>query len=191
MNNDRGHGSPASGFFIFISPAPVVGERASGEEFGIVRRRLVGEQHHDFAADVDALVVVPLILRRGDAMAHEHGIGLEFGQRFLLVSYANEVVEPAKGDLVAAGGCSRELGRRLRVDAGQGEFLKVSAVIAGRLGSQQRELRGDVLGGEFAAARADASAFEQIAGQKLHVSADAGACDLVDLGGRGDRGDDE
>ena len=42
---------------------------------------------------------------------------------------------------------------------------------------------GDVFGGEIAAARADAAAFEQIARQKFHVRAHALAGDVVDSAG--------
>ena len=84
----------ARGLFVFISPAAVVGERLAGEEFGIVRGRLAGEQHDDFAAHVDALVIVPLVLGRDNAMADEHGVGVEFDVGFLLKGDADEIVEP-------------------------------------------------------------------------------------------------
>ena len=84
---------------IFIGPAPVVGERLAVEKFGVVGGRLAGEQHHHFAAHVDALVVVPLVFRRDDAMAHEHGVGIEFDVGLLLEGDADEIVQPAEGKM--------------------------------------------------------------------------------------------
>ena len=44
-------------------------------------------------------------------------------------------------------------------------------MVAGGLQSVQRKLRGNVLGGDVASARAGAAALQQIAGQKFHVRA--------------------
>ena len=61
-------------------------------------------------------------------------------------------------DLPAGGGAQRGIG--LRLDAHQRDLLEVGAVVAGRFGAGQRELGGDVLGGDIAAALADAAAFQ-------------------------------
>ncbi len=59
-----------------------------------------------------------------------------------------------------------------------GHSLKIRAAVAGWLRSNQRELRCDVFGGQAFAARSDASAFEQIARQELHVRTNAFAGDV-------------
>ena len=58
-----------------------------------------------------------------------------------------------------------------RGDADHGHFLEVGAVVTGGLQAVERELRGDVFGGDVAAALADAAAFEQVAREKLDVRA--------------------
>jgi hypothetical protein len=52
-------------------------------------------------------------------------------------------------------------------------LLEVGAVVAGGFEAVEGELRGDVFGGEFAAAQAGVAAFEQVVGEELVVGADA------------------
>ena len=96
---------------------------------------------------------------------------------------------PASGNvtvpvLPAADSCAVGLW----LDADQRHILEVGAVVAGGLGADQRELRGEVLGGQLAAARADAAPFQQIARQELDVSADPVSGDLLHLSRRGRTG---
>ena len=60
----------------------------------------------------------------------------------------------------------RESGFGQSGDSDHRNFLHVGAVVAGRLQSIQRELRGDVFGGDVAAALSGAAAFEQIVRQE-------------------------
>ena len=53
------------------------------------------------------------------------------------------------------------------------DFLQIGAVIAGGLQAIQRELGGDVVCRDLAAARAGAASLEQVVGQEAHVRADA------------------
>ena len=94
VDDDNRRGSVARGFFIFIGPAPVVGERRPSEEIGIGRRRLAGEQHDYFAAHIDSLIIVPLVLGRDDAVPDEHRRRIELRIGALLISDADEFVEP-------------------------------------------------------------------------------------------------
>jgi hypothetical protein len=59
--------------------------------------------------------------------------------------------------------------------------LKISAVVPGRFDAQQSQLRGEVLGRQIAPARAHSPAFQQIAGQVFHMSANPLARNLVGL----------
>jgi hypothetical protein len=52
------------------------------------------------------------------------------------------------------------------------DLLQIGAVVATGFEAVEGELRGDVLGGEFASAGSGAAAFEQIVGEELDVSAD-------------------
>ena len=94
MDDQNGLRAHASGFFISIDPAAVIGEGASAEEFRIVRRRLVGEQHQHFAFDVDAFEIVPVKFRGDNAVADEDGLSIELIVRLLLFAHANKIVQP-------------------------------------------------------------------------------------------------
>ena len=83
--------------------------------------------------------------------------------------------------MLRPGAGSADLTAGLRLGPDQREILEIGPVIAGRFQSAERKLRGDVFGGQIAAARADAAAFEQIAGQEFHVRAHALAGDIVHL----------
>ena len=67
----------ARGFFVLVDPAAVVGERLAGEKFRIVRGRLVDQHEQDFAFDVDAFVVVPVVFGRLDAVADVDDLGVD------------------------------------------------------------------------------------------------------------------
>ena len=73
----------ARGFFVFVSPAAVVGERFAFEKFRIVGGRLVHQHEQHFAVNVDALVVVPAIFGGFDAVADVDDIGIDVGLRLL------------------------------------------------------------------------------------------------------------
>ena len=53
----------AASLFIFIGPAPVIGQRLAAENLGILRLRLVREKHDHLPLHVHVFVVVPLVLR--------------------------------------------------------------------------------------------------------------------------------
>jgi hypothetical protein len=48
MNDECGDGAVACGFFIFVSPPAVVGERFAFEKLGIVGGGLIDEKQRDF-----------------------------------------------------------------------------------------------------------------------------------------------
>jgi hypothetical protein len=113
-----------------------------------------------------------LKLRRDDAVADKHRFGLYLGECLLHFAVADPVRQPAQfGGGAAAGhleGCGVE-----RLHPGELEVLKVGAVISGWLRARQRELRGNVLGGEIAAAGSHAATFEKIARQQAGMRGNA------------------
>ena len=101
------------GLLVLVGPAAVVGERAAAEEFRIVGRRLIGEQHQHFALHVDALEIVPVKFRRDDAVADEDGFGVELIVGLLQFADADIIVQPLKRDRLIVRRWPRAL-RRIR-----------------------------------------------------------------------------
>jgi hypothetical protein len=58
------------------------------------------------------------------------------------------------------------------MDGYQRDPLKIRSVIACRLDTGQRELRGKILGGQFCAARAGTAALQQVERKKADMRAD-------------------
>ena len=74
MNDDGAIGFLARGLFEFVSPAPVIGHGAAAEEIRIriVEARVVDQNERYLAVHIDTGIVIPVVLRRHDAMADEH-----------------------------------------------------------------------------------------------------------------------
>ena len=72
-------------------------------------------------------------------------------------------------------------------DADHGNLLHISAVVTGRLEPVQRELRGNVFGGNVAATLPGPAALEQIVRQEAHVGTDTLSFNLLKCGDRGRR----
>src|SRR5260370_30389167 len=73
----------AGGFFEFVCPAPIIGERLAGEKPGIIGRRFVGHHHKHFAFEVDIFIVVPLVLGSINAIADENKVGVNIAAGIL------------------------------------------------------------------------------------------------------------
>src|SRR5579884_4568319 len=71
MDENRASGAAASRFFILICPSTVVGERLALEEFFVSGRRFIDHHQQHFAANIDPLVVIPVIFRGFDSIAHK------------------------------------------------------------------------------------------------------------------------
>jgi hypothetical protein len=112
-----------------------------------------------------------VIFRRVDAVTREHDGRIDVdGLGSSLV--ADDVV-----------GAARQIGRRAvrgnqggrgavqRLCAGEIDALQITAVVAGGLQAIERELRGDIAGGDIAAACAGAAPLQQIVRQELNVGA--------------------
>src|SRR5580692_158603 len=71
VNDERGDRTAASGFFKLVGPATVIGECFAFEELGIVGSWFGDKEKSDFAFEIVAFVVVPLIFGRGDTKPDE------------------------------------------------------------------------------------------------------------------------
>ena len=190
MDDDRSQRAVAKRLFVLVGPAAVVSERAPGEELRIVRVRLVGEQNQNLPADVGALEIVPLEFGCHDSVTHKHGLGVELFDRVFALVGAHKVVQV----LQRHGAAARqrfELRIRLCFDAHQRHLLEIGAAVAGRFGARQRELSGQELGCDLPAAHPHTAALEQVAGEKLHIGADAIAGDVLHLAGARRRQDQD
>ena len=183
MDDDQPARAAAHRLFVFVNPAAVVGERAAVEEFRVGGGRLVGENEDQLALHVEAPEIVPLVFGRGDAVACKHSLRLEGCVCLLGLAHAHEIGEPLEVDRRAGGGRG-EGGIGLSLDAHERDFLEVAAVVARRFGAGERELGGDILGGDIAAPLADAAAFEQVAGEEAVVCANALSGDVLSVEGR-------
>ena len=79
VDDERADGAFARGLLELVGPAAVVGEGLAGEELGVVGGWVADDAEDDFALDVDAGVVVPVVLGRGGAVADEDDGGVECG----------------------------------------------------------------------------------------------------------------
>src|SRR5262249_38863649 len=165
-------GPAAGGLLEAVSPPPVISECGAAEEFRVGRGRLVGEADQNLALHVHPFVIVPIELRRGDAVAYQDRFRVELLQLFLRPAHASEAV--AAGD-AERGRALHRLQRRFRAgdDADERDGLEVLAVLAQRLETGLFELVGDVFRRHELAAGARAAAFHAVARQVGDAGLDA------------------
>src|SRR5579872_1759377 len=77
-------------FFVFVGPAPIIGERLASKEFRIVGGWFIREEHDYLALHVDALIVVPVKFGGHNAVADENGISVDAFVRGLQLVRAYE-----------------------------------------------------------------------------------------------------
>ncbi len=71
--NDQRRQCPAPRRLLeLVGPPAVVGQRFALEKIGIIRGGFVHEEQRHLTVEVDALVIVPVILRSFDSVAHKH-----------------------------------------------------------------------------------------------------------------------
>ena len=192
VNNEHAHGSAARGFLVFVGPPAVVGEGRALEETVVVRGRLIDDDQNNFALYVYAVIVVPLVLWRIDAIADEDDGGAEVGGGLAGLVLGDDLRAVVQRDRLAACWDEGEFGLVLDgVHGVEGHALEVGSVVARRLHAGEGKLRGDVFGGQFGSARAGPAAFKQIEREKAHVGADLFRIDGPGggAGGRGQAGD--
>ena len=175
MNENRADSPFARGFFVFVNPAAVVSERLAGEKLRIVRGRLVDQHEQDFALDVHALVIVPVVFGRFDAIADVDDVGVNLGFGLLRLIVGDVIVERFEVERIKArtfGGNEREARVGAGRDADHRNFLQIGAVVAGGLQSIERKLRRDVFGGNVASTLAGAAPFEKVVGEEANMGLD-------------------
>jgi hypothetical protein len=130
--NDQHSGcAPAYPFFELVGPAAVVGERFAVEKVIVVGGRLVDNREQDFSFDIDAVEIMPLILGRVDAVAHEDdgSVQVHAGRTGLI--FDDKVFAVLQLDGGSLGG---DKGKAGLVDVGvhghERDSLEISAVLA-------------------------------------------------------------
>ena len=168
-------GALARGLLVLVGPAAVVGHGLAAEvavaglEVGVV------DQHDgDLAVQVDALEVVPVALRRLDAIAAEHERQVRQRNRF------RSVQRRAHGDFFAlrqvlrlAGYAQREFRRAGNLRAGQRHSLRPSTLavlqVAARLETGSLHLLDHIGDGLGLARSGRAAALECVGRQRLDL----------------------
>src|SRR5262249_1330927 len=114
---------------ILVIPAAVVEPRLAGEEIRVVRRAIVHD-HQDLPEHVHILEVVPFLLWRDDAVAHEHDLRIVEARRFLLRPRRDHAVVARLHDErgAAAAWANGRRGGGLALDADDVELLIPRAV---------------------------------------------------------------
>ncbi len=176
VNQQRACRSLTRRFLELVGPAAIVGERLAAEQIRFVRRRgrIVHHDQHPLALDVSALVVIPLLFRRHDAVADKDDVALHLHLR---------AFQPGKRDHVGVIAIrpARHAQRKVAIDDGfdNRDLLEVRAVLTSRLDAHRHQLIGQKLRGKAAAARRRGAALEQIARKHLDVRLDGRFLNLI------------
>jgi len=178
MDYEDSYSAAAGGFFVFVGPATVVGERFAVEEFLVVRGRLVDDDEGNFAVEVDVFsvgagVVVPFVLGRVDTVSDKDDGSVEVGGGLTGLVLGDDLRAVRKIDILAAGWDEGELCFFLDgVDGDERDLLEEGVVFAGGLKAFESELSGDVFCGELVAAGTGAAPFHEIEREEADVGAD-------------------
>jgi hypothetical protein len=124
VDDQRRRGALLRGDLVLVRPPAVVGHRAPLEDrvvellriLRVGHGRIVDEHHDRLPADVDALVVVPAVLGRDDAVPDEHDVGvLHVDGGLLATAEGDGVLRELEGDRLSPGG-DRACGLRREAD---------------------------------------------------------------------------
>ncbi len=194
MQRDHGGGAAREGDIRFRTGASVERELGAEEHFGVElgwigrigNGRVAGKDHHGFAFDVHAFVVVPLVFRRDDAIAGEDdgrigdvdgGLGLRRSDAVILGGERKIGIVRFDGDFAAAAG-----------DAPERDGLQPAAIgIAGRE-FQRLALGDDVVEAFSFTRRGRTAALEFVGGKNADVFEDSLGRNRVEGAGRNGRG---
>ncbi len=178
MNNQRGDGSAPRCLLELVRPAPVIRQRFALKEFRIVGFRFADKQQGHLAFQVISFIVVPLLFRRVDAVAHKHNGCINIRQCRLRFVVGHVIIEVLQYD----GRTSRwnDLERRgwKSFHPHHWHILKKSSIVSGGFQSKTLELRGDVIRRSVASLLAGAAPFQFIAGEILHRFSNSSRLDL-------------
>src|ERR1035437_9736056 len=172
MNEEHAHSTAAGCLLIFVGPTAVVGEGLALEELLVVRRRLIDNDQCDLALEVHTCVVVRVVLRRVDAVAHKDDGRVEVGCGLAGLVFGDNLGTVNQIDRSAACGDKRNAGLVILVVYGEKrDLLKIRSVVARRLQTVQGKLRGNVLRRQRVAARSGAASVKQVKRKEAHVGA--------------------
>ena len=163
--DDDGPGRPLAGSgFVLVAPAPVVKPRGSGKQ-RLIPVRVVVQHHQHLAAQVAALEVVPLVLRRLDAIAHENQFG--FGQTGAVGLHSADGDEVGTSRQLGAGRTTEEgpLRWRLRLQPDQRYALQPATIYPTRLQAEGLQLGAQEALRELVAGAARGAPLVAITGQ--------------------------
>src|SRR5690606_7615777 len=187
VHDDDAGGSAAGRLLVLVGPAPVIGHgpAVEGVQLGLFEVGVIDEDDDDLAAHVDVLEVIPVALRRGDAVAGED-------QGRVGQGHAAAGQTSRDDDLLALGqgdGLAADLEGGLDVGGGeavQGHVLGPAAVLAARLEAGRGVLLAEIAHDHVLGGGGDATPLEAVVGQHPRVLHQAGR---VEGGvGRGRRG---
>ena len=154
VNEQHAGGALLLADLVLVGPAAVVGHRLAAERLriervgvgGIGHRRIVDEHHERLALHVDALVVVPVELRRDHAVADKHQLGVVEARAVgHVLGPRDHIVVPLQALLLRA--LLEDERRAVRRDADERHLLDVGAVGVAGLETDLRELIDQVLDG--------------------------------------------
>ena len=170
--------------FELVGPAAVIGHRPALEERVVMgeEARIVDEDDDDFPLHVEARVIVPILLGRDDAVAHEDQRRASDGDvRAIVLRRHPHGLVGIFERLGAVGARDGERGfRRIEGDRDRGNVLEIASFIA-RLETDALHLVGDPIGCAFARRRARPAALKTIVGNRLHTRREVRG---IDGGGR-------
>jgi hypothetical protein len=172
VQQDRARRAAPRGLLVLVRPASVVSERLAAKEvrLGRGRGRIVDEHHENLTLVVfrAALPVVPLLLRRVDAVADEDEVFRERHALRLRAREADEVVAELERLFAArAGDVQQRVWISLHADERHG--LEETPIRTRAAQTKRLQLRGQILGRQFPAPRTRRAPFHRVVRQKLDV----------------------
>ncbi len=91
MDEDDTRRSLTRGFFEFVGPAAVIGERSAGKKIRVLRGRLIHQHEQHLALHVHVLVVVPVEFGSIDPVAHPNDVGVDVIERLARFIHGDKV----------------------------------------------------------------------------------------------------
>ena len=165
VDDDGPRGARSRRTLVLVAPTPVV-EAALPRKQRRVPVGVVVHDHEDLALQVGTLEVVPAVLRRLDAVAHEHELCLGDGHlRSLNTGGGDELVPEAQGELLAGGTERPRLGR-VRGNADDLEALLPTPAGCAGLQAEHLHHARDVVARQHIAPVRGCASLQQVVGQE-------------------------
>ena len=180
MDDDRCSSAKLRRNLIFVRPAPVIGhcptaEHTVVEATLVVRigdRRIVDQHDERLATDVDALVIVPAILGRNDAVADEHQLGVRDSDfRFLGERHRDDVIRELQLKMFRSRGKARA---DVRGIAGHRYRFDISPVCVAWREAKLSEPGDEVRNGHVLTVCTRAAALKIVGGKDIDVFSNIG-----------------